>query len=352
MTCAVCDGTGSLLREICPLCDGSGTDLASEPAGRFWCELCQKDLQSEGCLNEHLKGRKHLSRLKGPSPRRQNEPISKEHFFQTLAEGGYQNVIVCTGAGVSTAAGVPDFRSAGGLFEQIRETFGGRFPAAVDSPEYVLSREFVQKHPEVWESEVCPWLRSWKRDALPTESHRLCAWLHRQGWLRRVYTQNVDGLHTHPSLELPRELVVECHGSIRGAVVLYGDPMPHRFYDAATDFADVDLVLVMGTSLQVAPFCALPNLAEKAATRVLVNQNLEDCRFNAWSNRREPMALDLGGGMARICTTRIGSRVVKLQPLWWDRRGGSRWHQLLVEGCCDEFVDDFFQFMQKSEVGK
>lgn len=138
-------------------------------------------------------------------------------------------------------------------------------------------------------AQVCPWLRSWKRDALPTESHRLCAWLHRQGWLRRVYTQarcapeapkhtvplafqharfswsdfacgsllvclcspgkrfsneftrffagptchpwkNVDGLHTHPSLELPRELVVECHGSIRGAVVLYGDPMPHRFY--------------------------------------------------------------------------------------------------------------------------
>ena len=107
-----------------------------------------------------------------------------------------------------------------------------------------------------------------------------------------------------------------------------------RAEDAATDFADVDLVLVMGTSLQVAPFCALPNLAEKAATRVLVpclrwpwlpffpwmdidkrpcfalgwrmdllpgkvNQNLEDCRFNAWSNRREPMALDLGGRVGR-----------------------------------------------------
>ena len=187
------------------------------------------------------------------------------------------------------------------------ETFGGRFPAAVDSPEYVLSREFVQKHPEVWESEagrvgllqagsstpkrpgvslaakleagcfahrvpqavrlaasagmaqeglhagtLCA--RSAKTHTVPLAfQHARFSWSdfacgsllvclcspgkRFSNEFTRFFAgptchpwKNVDGLHTHPSLELPRELVVECHGSIRGAVVLYGDPMPHRFY--------------------------------------------------------------------------------------------------------------------------
>ena len=63
----------------------------------------------------------------------------------------------------------------------------------------------------------------------PTLAHKFTAWLHQRGWLNRVYTQNVDGLHLHPSLNIPDELVVECHGSLRNPaepLVLYGDELP------------------------------------------------------------------------------------------------------------------------------
>mmetsp|Transcript_54320 Transcript_54320/g.118158 ORF Transcript_54320/g.118158 Transcript_54320/m.118158 type:complete len:113 (+) Transcript_54320:1-339(+) len=78
-------------------------------------------------------------------------------------------------------------------------------------------------------------------ESSPSLTHMFCGWLRRQGWLRRVYTQNIDGLHTHPSVDLERDYVVECHGSLRdGTCVLYGDPIR-----AETDIAavrDFDLV--------------------------------------------------------------------------------------------------------------
>ena len=85
-------------------------------------------------------------------------------------------------------------------------------------------REFVE---ESWEKlqpwyayKVQPWLASWRaEDARPTAAHRLCAWLHRRGWLRRVYTQNVDGLHLAPELGLPASAVVECPGSFRDGML-------------------------------------------------------------------------------------------------------------------------------------
>ena len=66
------------------------------------------------------------------------------------------------------------------------------------------------------------------------------------------------------------------------SLVLYGDDLPKRFTDCCDqDFSinndklgNVDLVLVFGTSLQVAPFCAIPNMALKGCTRVLVNESM------------------------------------------------------------------------------
>ena len=59
----------------------------------------------------------------------------------------------------------------------------------------------------------------------PTATHHFCAWLHKRGWLKRVYTQNVDGLHTHSTVGLPEELVCEVHGALRDAGVLPQDPL-------------------------------------------------------------------------------------------------------------------------------
>merc|ERR1712178_447317 len=99
------------------------------------------------------------------------------------------------------------------------------------TPEDLVSRSFVNANPQAWSNRVEPWLRNMKwSEAKPTATHRFCSWLHRKGWLRRVYTQNVDGLHLHEDLNLPAHMVVECHGALRdGSIVLYGDPLPVRF---------------------------------------------------------------------------------------------------------------------------
>ena len=325
-----------------------------------FCEVCDKELQSVVSLEGHKLGRKHRNQLAAREgvciPKRAYPPISEEELFSRLACGRFRNVVVLTGAGISTSAGIPDFRSEGGLFPQIDAAFGDRFPEVRAHPANLLSRSFVLAHPTEWREEVVPWLkRSQQKNcdtATPTAAHKFCSWLHERGWLRRVYTQNVDGLHLHPELNLPPDRVVECHGAFGdGSTVLYGDDLPERFFECATiDFVEsreVDLLLVMGTSLQVAPFCALPNLAPPGSVRVLVNRSLADCLVNNWSPQSTRTstyaATDLAGptGMALNSSTRLGGQSVSLRPFWTARKGDRRWQQLLVEGDADDFVCRF-----------
>lgn len=331
----------------------------------YWCGVCSKDLQSEAALAGHVTGRRHLYRLGSRPASRLLEvlqaPLSEEQLFARLARGDFKNVIVCTGAGVSTAAGIPDFRSAGGMFELIRATWSDRFPQVLASPEDLLSRHFAMTYPKEWAGEVEPWLRSLKWcSAMPTETHWFCSWLQRQGWLQRVYTQNVDGLHLHPDLSMPAHSVFECHGALRdGSIVLYGDALPSAFDSVCkADFPtvprepSVDLVIVFGTSLQVAPFCALPNMAPRGCTRVLVNRELSACMVNAWSRRIPSGGYYNSYENFAPATAHIGDwKNVSLRPLWQDRKASQRWPQLLVESDSDDFVERFFASPEASEIG-
>mmetsp|Transcript_1352 Transcript_1352/g.1841 ORF Transcript_1352/g.1841 Transcript_1352/m.1841 type:complete len:350 (+) Transcript_1352:219-1268(+) len=327
---------------------------------KYWCHTCKIDLQSSKSLEEHNTGRRHanlsIGQAKPPKKERMPPPIDEADLFELISRGHFQNVVILTGAGVSTAAGIPDFRSPGGLFETLRTKFGKKYPFVYDSPETLLSRNFVTAHPDVYQYEILPLLedlgksfRSGSSSIQPTLTHRFCAWLNEKGWLRRVYTQNVDGLHLHPTLNIEKEKVVECHGSmIDGNPVLYGDDLPQRFYDCCDlDFdqiipknasdssaGTVDLILVFGTSLQVFPFCAVPNLVPRGCTRVIVNRCLEHCLIEKEETpayRRQ---------MPR--RVRIGKRrSVSMQNLWTGREGNTRWRQLLIESDCDDFVQRF-----------
>ena len=123
------------------------------------------------------------------------------------------------------------------------------------------------------------------------------------------------------------EKIVQAHGSMRnGTVVLYGDKLSDKFYKTCEkDFKSpknpVDLVLAMGTSLQVAPFCAIPNLVPKTAS--IGRPKLKSRTFlESWST-----------------TTKLAGRDVELGSLW-----NSRWeNELLVKSTSDNFVIQFFE---------
>jgi len=107
------------------------------------------------------------------------------------------------GAGMSTESGIPDFRSAGGIYS---ETLHQEF-----SPEQMASHSFLMAHPE----EFFDFYR--RRfvylDAAPNLGHTALAELERRGHLAAIVTQNIDGLHQAAG----SKTVYELHGSIRRA---------------------------------------------------------------------------------------------------------------------------------------
>lgn len=210
---------------------------------------------------------------KAPKPLRIGTTPEMEECAERIRNGAYHRIVILSGAGVSTGAGLPDYRGTGGLFSSLdRSVFADR--ARFEAEESNLVDLFGR--------------------ALPTASHRLARWLDEKGWLMRVYTQNIDGLYQRAGLA--EDKLIEVHGSLsKRNVVLYGDAVGADFEESVVrDFGcdlqaslapkedqtavqnsgknsvGPDLVLVMGTSLSVAPFCALPNLASKGCERLWI----------------------------------------------------------------------------------
>lgn len=122
---------------------------------------------------------------------------------EKLAEILYQstNAVFFGGAGMSTESGIPDFRSANGIYNQkLNKTF---------SPEEMASHNFFLSHPEeffAFYRERFVYL-----DAKPNAGHIALAKLEQRGILSAVITQNIDGLHQIAG----SKVVYELHGSIR-----------------------------------------------------------------------------------------------------------------------------------------
>ncbi len=182
-----------------------------------------------------------------------------------------RRVVFFGGAGVSTASGIPDFRSAEGLYAG---EFGGL------RPEMIMSRTFFWLHPEVFfdfyrQHMLYP-------DAEPNEAHRFLYRLERADRLQGIVTQNVDGLHrragnvrvyelhgsvhenacvecgaAYPASFILRSTGVPrcaCGGVVKPGVVLYGEPLPEFVcIGAKREIALADTLIVAGTSLAVEP---------------------------------------------------------------------------------------------------
>lgn len=198
------------------------------------------------------------------------------------------NIVFFGGAGVSTESGVPDFRSTDGLYHQQY-----KYP-----PEMMLSRTFFDGHPE----EFFEFYRKKMiyLDAKPNAAHKKLAEWEREGKLKAVITQNIDGLHQmagsknvlelHGSIhrnfcmKCGRAYGVEtvldsegiprcaCGGIIKPDVVLYEEGLDERTLTKAVNaIRKADLLIVGGTSLVVYPAAGLLQYYE-GEKLVLINR--------------------------------------------------------------------------------
>lgn len=187
-----------------------------------------------------------------------------------------ESMVFFGGAGVSTASGIPDFRSPNGLYNQR----GYSYP-----PETMLSHSFYRSHTEeffdFYRHVMCV------PDAKPNRCHYKLAELEATGKLTAVVTQNIDGLHqaagskrvielhgsTHRNVcqrcgaVFSQEWVLEtegvphceaCGGVVKPDVVLYEESLKERdLIDAMEAIASCDLLVIGGTSLVVYPAAGL-----------------------------------------------------------------------------------------------
>ena len=205
-----------------------------------------------------------------------------------------RRICVLTGAGISTDSGIPDYRGPDGVWT--------RDPDA----EKLVTLGFYLADPEIRR-------RSWlMRQALqdadpqPNAGHAALVDLERQGRLRALVTQNIDGLHQAAGSS--PELVLEIHGTVhevvcvgcghrtpmsaalarvaagdpdpaclacgdvlKSATVYFGQMLDERVVQACTAAAaDCDVFLAVGTSLQVWPAAGLADVALRSGARLVV----------------------------------------------------------------------------------
>lgn len=72
-------------------------------------------------------------------------------------------------------------------------------------------------------------------------------------------------------LDIPYCLAPQCNGVVKPDIVFFGEPLPARFFQQMSKVGEADLVIIMGTSLQVMPFAVLPQRANEETPRVLIN---------------------------------------------------------------------------------
>jgi len=206
-----------------------------------------------------------------------------------------QRILVFTGAGISTASGIPDYRGPQGVWKRRQPVYFQDF----------LSSD--AKRIEYWEYKLEGWAAF--RDAQPNAVHRAIHRLERAGKVELVVTQNIDGLHL--AAGTAPERLVEIHGTDRQVECLScgqrSDPGPHyesfrrthqpptcaacggwlkpatisfgqnlqedQLRRAAAGAAAADLVLALGSTLSVAPAATIPLLAAlQGVPYVIINR--------------------------------------------------------------------------------
>ena len=210
------------------------------------------------------------------------------------------NIVFFGGAGVSTASGIPDFRSSNGLWNQkLNKQF---------TPEELVSHTMYMRYPEEFfefykDKLIYP-------EAKPNAAHIALAKLEEMGKLKAVVTQNIDGLHQMAGSKTVYELhgsvlrnyceschefydekfvlasegiptCEKCGGRVKPDVVLYDEGLDSEIIDGAVRaIADADTLIIGGTSLVVYPAAGLIRYF-RGKNLVLINKSATSADKNA-----------------------------------------------------------------------
>jgi len=215
-----------------------------------------------------------------------------------IKEHNCKKIIVASGAGISTSAGIPDFRTPGtGLYSNLQ-----RFN--LSTPEEVFDISYFKTNPKPFTILAKEMYPTGKHK--PTIGHYFVRMLADKGLLLRNFTQNVDTLERLAGI--PADYLVEAHGcfaeahcischkeydqqyvkdklfadeivrcsSCKGLVkpdiVFFGEGLPERFFTLMkNDFEQCDLLIIIGTSLKVQPFASIVNRTKPGVPRILIN---------------------------------------------------------------------------------
>ncbi len=215
-----------------------------------------------------------------------------------------REIVVFTGAGISTESGIPDFRSPGGIWSRYN-------PDDFSFQNFLADEKFRRIY---WEYDRLTYPDIDR--AVPNPAHHAIVELEKRGRLSAVITQNVDGLHqkagasTDKVFELhgtqrevscldcgglwKREVIVErmerdgidvpycerCGGPLKSATITFGQALPEDVLRAAFHHAQTcDLFITIGSTLVVQPAALLPVVAKKAGAKLILI-NLSETPFD------------------------------------------------------------------------
>ena len=246
-----------------------------------------------------------------------------EAVAEYIKSGQVEKICVMSGAGISTSAGIPDFRSPDtGLYANLARL---NLPYA----EAVFDISYFRQNPEPFYTlahELYP------GKYRPTITHSFIRLLHDKGLLLKHFTQNIDCLDREAGV--PGDKIVEAHGSfarqsciecsrpypeeelrrhvhertiprcenckglVKPEIVFFGEQLPPDFFKSRMLPFESDLIIVMGTSLTVQPFASLPSMVRETTPRVLINKE----RVGGFGSGKDDVLLigDCDDGVRRL----------------------------------------------------
>mmetsp|Transcript_13149 Transcript_13149/g.39702 ORF Transcript_13149/g.39702 Transcript_13149/m.39702 type:complete len:666 (+) Transcript_13149:113-2110(+) len=215
--------------------------------------------------------------------------------------GNARRIMVVSGAGISVAAGIPDFRSQHGVYQMVEEKFD------LPDPQSLFDIDYFVHNPLpffTFAKNLYPGKYS------PTLSHKFIRALEDKGSLLRNYTQNIDTLEKEAGIHRK----VTCHGSFETAsclacrrtvpcehiradvmqgnvprcsacdhwlnvlkpdIVFFGEALGEGFEaHIRADLPECDLLLVMGSSMRVQPVATIPSMLAPNVPQILINREL------------------------------------------------------------------------------